>query len=236
MKRMFLILMALVMMISCTSALADETSLKVRGMGVVNTTADCARIVLGVRESSADVLQAQSTVNEKLNAIVAALTAAGVQPKDMGTESLYIYANYDYSSIEERLVGYTATNTISISTTQMDKVGEYIDIAFANGANTLENVAFSCLDSSEMQQEALKLAVQNAYEKAEIIAEAAGMQIVSVEAIDESTEYYGIAEGAKYSNARTEEAAADQSTMVQASSQQISATVLVEFELSEVKP
>lgn len=235
MKRVCLVVLALLVMISGTMALAEDTSLTVRGMGVVNTEADCARIVLGVRETCEDALQAQAVVNEKLNAIVAALTEAGVDSKDMGTENLYIYANYDYSSSEERLIGYSATNTISITTMQMDKVGEYIDIAFSQGANTLESIYFSKQNSSDIQNEALQLAVQNAYEKAQSIADALGMEIKSLESIDESSEYYGVDAGAKYSNAREEAAlTGDSSTMVQASAVQISATVLVEFELGEV--
>lgn len=237
MKRIGLLFLTLLVLLSGMTALADETSLKVRGTGIVNTTADNARIILGVRESSADVLEAQASVNGKINAIVAALKENGVDSKDIGTENLYIFANYDYSGTEERLTGYTATNTISINTAEMDKVGEYIDVAFAHGANTLENVYFSRRDSSEMQNEALQLAVQNACEKAEIIAEAAGMTIVGIESIDESAEYYGSDIGAKYANARVEATAGmDQSTLVQASAIQISANVLVEFDLSEVEP
>ena len=231
MKKILVILLA--MLLLCGSALAEKTELTVRGTGVVSVTADVARVVLGVRESAADVRVAQATVNEKINAICAALIEAGVSSKDIGTESIFIYANYDYSDGDERLVGYTAMNTISVSTSAIDKMGEYIDIAFAAGANTLDTVNFSSLGNEEAQKEALQLAVQNAYEKAEVIAKAAGMKIVSVKSLDETEDRYSIDAGAKYSNARVEGAAVDQSTMVQASSLQIEASVLVEFELDE---
>lgn len=232
MKRIFAVLMMLVMLLSC-SAMAETTSLTVRGSGVVSVTADVANIVLGVRESAADVRVAQATVNEKINAIYAALIEAGVESKDIGTESIYIYANYDYSNGEELLVGYTASNNISVTTVQIDKVGEYIDAAFAAGANTLDMVNFSSRDNAEAQKEALELAVQNAYEKAEVIAAAAGMEIVSVKSFDETAENYYSTSGAKYSNFRAEGAAEDTSTMVQASSLQISASIIVEFELDK---
>lgn len=235
MKRFFAALLMAVMLLA-GSALAENTALTVRGTGVVAVTADVARVVLGVRETADDVRVAQETVNGKINAIYNALIKAGIESKDIGTESLYIYANYDYSSLrgEEKLTGYTATNTISISTTQIDRMGEYIDIAFENGANTLDAVDFSSRDNEDAQKEALQLAVQNAYEKAEIIAEAAGMQIVSVKSFDETAEsYYSSATGAKFSNARAEGAAADVATMVQASSLQITASVVVEFELDK---
>lgn len=232
MKKLTAIVLAITLLIMGT-AFAENTELKVRGSGIVSVTADVARVVLGVRETSEDVRDAQAIVNQKINAIYAALIEAGVENKDIGTESLYIYASYDYSNYSEgKVVGYTATNTISVTTTQIDKVGEYIDIAFASGANSLETVVFSSRDNEEAQKEALQLAVQNAYEKAEVIAEAAGMQIVSVKSFDETIEnYYMNDSGAKYSNARMEAATVDASTMVQASSLQISASVVVEFEL-----
>lgn len=232
MKRLFAAIIAAIMLFSC-AAVAEGTVLTVRGSGVVNVSADIASVVLGVRESAADVREAQATVNEKINAIFAALTEAGIESKDIGTESIYIYANYDYSDGEERLAGYTASNSLCVTTAQIDKVGEYIDIAFAAGANTLDTVRFSSRDNAEAQKEALELAVQNAYEKAEIIAAAAGMEIVSVKSFDETEERYSVDAGAKYSNARTEGAALDHPTMVQASSLQITASVLVEFELSK---
>lgn len=220
------------MLLGCT-AFADETSLKVRGTGVVNVTADVARVVLGVRELASDVRKAQATVNGKINAIYDALVTAGVDPKDIGTESIYIYANYDYDNGEERVVGYTAVNSISVMVSQIERVGELIDTAFEAGANTLDSVNFFSLDNSAAQKEALQLAVQSAYEKAEVIAEAAGMEILCVKSFDETEDRYTTDVGAKYSNVRTEGAMVDQSTLVQASSLQIEASVLVEFELGK---
>lgn len=232
MKRILSMMMAFVLLIPAF-AYAEPASLKVQGNGVVNVTADVARVVLGVRESVSDVKLAQSTVNEKINAIFDALIAAGVQSKDIGTESIYIYANYDYSGDEERLVSYTASNGISIVTSDIDKLGEYIDIAFDAGANSLDTVEFSSQDNTEAQQEALKLAVENAYEKAEVIAEAAGMEIVSVKTFDETVEQGYADTTAKYSNARVEDAAGESATRVQASSLKVQASVIVEFELGQ---
>ena len=233
MKRILAMVAAVCMIMMSAVALAEPTTLTVRGTGVVSVAADQAQVILGVRESNPDVLMAQSTVNEKINAICAALIAAGVEQKDIGTESLYIYANYDYSTEVEQLTGYTATNTISITVTDISKVGEYIDVAFGAGANTLDNVSFVARETDDARKEALQLAVQSATEKAGIIAEAAGLEISSVTSISEGSDYYyyGDDAGAKYSNARTEAAADGAPTMVQASSVQVTASVLMEFEL-----
>lgn len=237
MKKILAAMIALALLL-CGAALAEEASgntiLTVRGTGIVHVTADCATVVLGVRERSKEVLDAQAAVNAKINAICDALVEAGVDRNDIGTEMLNIYANYDYSTAEETLTGYTATNTLSIRTTEMDRVGEYIDIAFGAGANELDYVNFTAQDTEEAQEEALRLAVQSAQKKGQIIAAAAGMDIVSVEAIDEATEYYGSNDGgAIYGNVREAAADAAGATVVQASTIQISANVVMKFALSE---
>jgi len=231
MKKLVCFALVVLMMLSAC-AFAEPAVLSVRGTGVVSITADQASVVIGVRETAEDVLEAQSTVNAKINAICDALLAAGLEKKNLATESMYIYANYDYSSEGEKIVGYTASSSVSVVSDDIEKIGQYIDIGFANGANTLDSVNFSSSSSEQAQHEALTLAVQNAFEKAETIANAAGMKLSPVISITESNEYYydgGL--GAKYSNARVEGAAADTTTSLQASSLKVTATVLVEFEM-----
>lgn len=234
MKKFVSVVLAVMLLMVSVSAIAEPAVLSVRGTGVVSIIADQASVVIGVRESAEDVLEAQTTVNGKINAICDALLAAGLEQKNLGTASMYIYANYDYSGEGERIVGYTASSSVSVMSDDIDKIGEYIDIAFANGANTLDSVNFSAKESEQAQQEALALAVQNAMEKAQTIAGAAGMEVTSIVSVTESNDYYyDVALGAKYSNARVESAAMDTGTSLQASSLQVTATVLVEFEMSK---
>ena len=135
------------------------------------------------------MLVAQSTVNEKIAAIKQALLDAGAKESEINTDSINIYANYDYSDNTEVIVGYTANNTLSVRTTDIDNVGALIDAAFAAGANTLDNVQFTVQDDSEAREQALTKAVEDARRKADVLAAAAGLQIASIESIAESGVY-----------------------------------------------
>ena len=185
---------------------------------------------MGVREAASDVLEAQSTVNEKIAAIKQALLDAGVQESEINTDSINIYANYDYSGSTEVIVGYTAYNSLSVRTTNIDGVGALIDAAFAAGANTLDSVQFTVQDDTEAQEQALTMAVQDAQRKANVLAAAAGMQISSIESISESAVY-------TYDSMRNfaapEASAADSGagTLVQAALVSVDASVTMEFEL-----
>lgn len=234
MKKLLGIVLALMLALSCTAFAEGESTvstLSATGTGMVMVSSDIATISLGVMEQDADVIQAQNRVNEKIAAIRAALLEAGVESSDINTDSIYIYAEYSYESGVQTVVGYSANNSLSIRTTQIEKVGTLIDVAFAAGANQLNNVQFSKQDTTEAQAQALTIATQDAMRKAQTIADAAGMQLVSIRTIQEN-ESYSYDSGLNVAFERVS-AADGAGTNVQAAMISISAKVTIEYEIAK---
>ena len=237
MKKILLLALALILALTGTAfaegAQAKDATVTATGNGVVLVEADVATITMGVTEFTTDVREAQNTVNEKIAAIRAALVESGVDNADINTDSIYIYANYDYSGDVEYITGYTASNSLSIRTSEIDRAGEFIDIAFAAGANQLNNIQFSRQDSSEAKAQALTAATKQAMEKAKVIAEAAGLNLGGICGITEG-EYSYWDGGSDFAYAREEAAAGDaKSTDVQAAMIQITASVTVKYSIAD---
>ncbi len=232
MKRILTVLLLLIVF-GCGFAMAENTILNISGTGVVRVLADQVVVTLGVTETNEDVKVAQDTVNEKINAICDALLAAGVEEKNIGTNQISIYAQYSdsYLSGSSKLTGYTASNTITIQSTDLDQVGNYIDIAFEAGANTLDSVDFSASNTEQAKQEALRLAIQNAKTKADTIADALNMEVANVVQVDESQSYSYGNSGASVFNMR--EKSTDSATVVRAATLDVQASVDIQFELAE---
>lgn len=232
MKKLLVLLTCVALLALCAGpALAEGegTKLSVSGNGTVLVESDLAIVTVGVREASADVLVAQATVNEKIAAIKQALLDAGVQETEINTDSINIYANYDYSDNTEVIVGYTANNSLSVRTTDIDNVGALIDAAFAAGANTLDNVQFTVQDDSEAREQALTKAVEDARRKADVLAAAVGMQVAAIESIAESGVYTydSMRNFAQMDAAATEGSGAG--TLVQAALVSVDASVSMDF-------
>ena len=245
MRKLFMILLAAVLVFSIsTAAMAEETleeepsvtvsptesTIVVSGSGETLVPADMAIISLGVSARNADVLIAQSKVNEAIAAIREALIADGVPAEDINTDFINIYAMYDYRDDQEELTAYNANSTLAIRTENMDKVGEIIDAAFGAGANTLNGISFSAKDTKTAEAEALKLAVANATEKAEVLAEAAGMTIAGIQTINESGTF-SFDRGVMNNFSLKVEAAADAAfgTVVQAAKLTVSSNITITF-------
>ena len=236
MKKLLALVMILTLVLSASalaeSALDAPGTLAASGSGVVMVDSDVATISLGVMEYSSDVKEAQNTVNEKIAAVRAALLEAGVDNSDINTDSIYIYANYDYDGASQRVVGYNASNSLSIRTTRIDSVGAIIDVAFAAGANQLNNVQFYRQDITEAQEKALTMATENAIAKAKVIAAAAGVELGSIQSISEGTTY-SFDSGLNVAYAKEEAADVAYGTDVQAAMISVSANVTVVYRIVE---
>ena len=231
-KKVLAITLAVALMGVC--ALAEGALLTVQGNGRVSLSADTATISLGIRKYASDVKAAQQAVNRNMDAVIGALTEAGVAMEDIYTNSISIYPEYDYDDADDEeessyIKGYSASNSITVVTGDIDNVGAYLDAAFDAGANTLDDVSFSASDTTEAANQALKLAIEDARGKAEVMAEAAGMALGDVVALSEGDGYSAGAPVYYAKSAVTEDAA--EGTQVLASRQSVSASVTMQFEL-----
>ena len=230
MKRIFAVLLALAMLFAAALA---EGDLHVTGTGTVYMEADRVSVQMGVRFSGEDVALLQQQANETVRNICDSLEAAGLDKKDISTANIYLYPQYDYSGETEKIVGYTINNSLSVVTADIENIGTYIDIAFAAGANTFDSINFSVKDDSAARKQALELAVQNAREKAEVIAMAAGRQLGAIEQISEGSQqdyYYTANDGLNVAYAK-ETAAEGAATTVRAAQVSVSAKVEISYEL-----
>ena len=230
MKKTVSMLLTLLLFLSVPTLACADSEITVTGTGEVLVPADTAVVSLGVTTTDREVLKAQKKANETIAAIREALLEAGVREEDINTDYINIYARYDYSDEMETLVGYNASSTLAVRVTDMDEVGTVIDAAFEAGANTLNGVSFSAGDTAEAEEQAMQAAVKNAKEKAEVLADAAGLKVRGIEDITEGGTYsYDRGVMNNFAKAEAAAGASADSTVVQAAKLTVSSTVTVTF-------
>jgi uncharacterized protein YggE len=230
MRKLTALILALMVLAASAAALAD-TEITVSGEGNILVSADTAVVNIGVNIRDRNALKAQQRANEVIAAVRKTLTENGIAAEDINTGyvELFTIYDYDYSSGSDAVSMYTANSMLAIQLKDMTQVGKVIDLAFGAGANSLNGVSFSASDTDAARKEALKAAVEQARVKAEVLAEAAGLKITGIEAINEGGTY-SFDSGLNNFRAKgmTEETAmAD--TVVQAAKIQVNSTVNITF-------
>ena len=173
------------------NGIQPETTISLTGHGEVNREPDMASVNVGVTieaDTAADAMQQQS---ERMNAVFAAVRAAGIADRDMQTSSLSLSPVYDYNRADDRprLRGYNASNQITINVRDLDNLGAALDAVVDAGSNQINSVQFSVDDPSDALDQARVSAMSDARRKADLYAEAAGYRVARIVTISENTSY-----------------------------------------------
>jgi len=186
--------LVVVLVLSVGSAMAaavpeQSGRLQVTGNAVITAAPDLARITLGVETSSTSAEEAVSENAQRMDSVLAALRALGVEQSAMTTSGYNVYS-YDNTfgrstPAEEITTTYHVQNGITITTENLDEVGLIVDTAVKAGANQVRNVTFDIADKQDMQLQALQVAIEQALTKANVMAQSAGETIGGIVSIDE---------------------------------------------------
>lgn len=213
--------------VAVPAAVLDGTILDVSATGKTTRVPDIATIRAGVVTQSATAAAALADNAKRMAGVLAALKAAGVQPRDIATSNVSLQPQYRYENNQPPVItGYQASNTVSIRFRDVARSGAILDALVAQGANQIDGPSLSLDQPDAALDEARVDAVKRARARAELYARAAGLTVVRIVSISESGEIAGPQPPVVYM-ARANMAKAD--TTVVAGETDVTATVSVRF-------
>lgn len=166
-----------------TAAPSSVRGIAVSGTGRVSARPDQATVSAGVQTRGRTAQEAQSENNQTMQAVIAAIKAAGIPDRGIQTNGLSLYPNYGQNQV---INGYDATNNVAITVDNVDQVGAVLDAAVKAGANQATNVRFGFKDETGLRNKALAAAAADARSKADALAAALGVKVSGIESVTEA--------------------------------------------------
>jgi uncharacterized protein len=162
----------------------------VSGAGEANADPDMVEIDVGVAVLADTVEDATQIAAQRAEAVTSALTAGGVRVEDMATIEYSIRPEYDYSSSQQRLLGFRVSNTIRAQLRDIASTGRLLDsIASAGGDETRVNgLRFGIDDETSLLASAREAAWNDARNKAEQLAALSGHTLGKATSISETNQ------------------------------------------------
>ncbi len=184
-------IVATVSVVMVLKSKAKDYQFSVTAEGKVTAVPDIATLRAGVytptKKTAAEAVKANT---EKMNQIIQALKEIGIEKKDIKTVNYRLNPVYDWTEIRGRqLKGYEIRQELLIKIRDLDKIGQVIQTATAQGANQIGNISFTIDDQDELKAEAVKLAIQKAKAKAKRLAEESGLKLGKVINVVEGQSY-----------------------------------------------
>ncbi|MEZ4517184.1 MAG: SIMPL domain-containing protein [Chloroflexota bacterium] len=159
-----------------TTALPRQVT--VVGYGEVFGEPDQAQVQIGVETFSPTVNEATTDNETTLSTVMEALSGAGIPKKDIQTSNYSVWAEQIYGDRgPEGIAGYHVSNMVTVTIRDIGLVDDVLGAVTQAGANSIYGVNFTVADSAALEAEARAEAVADAQQRAESLAELAGVEL-----------------------------------------------------------
>ena len=168
-----------------------QANIVVVGEGSISSAPDLAQITGGVTTKAKTAKEAVDANSKLMSAVMAALLDAAIAQKDIQTARFSVQPVYasQPSTNEQKLTGFAASNQVTVTIRQIERVGEVTDRMVTAGATNISNLVFLHSDMSKLLDRARESAVADARRKAELYARAGGIALGRVVWITENSTY-----------------------------------------------
>jgi uncharacterized protein YggE len=155
----------------------NDATISVSGDAVVKVVPDRITIHLGIETWDNDVTVAKKQNGDILAAAMKAIAAAGVEDKDVQTAHLSIEPHYEHVRRQDNFIGYCVRNALSVVVDDPDRVEGLITDVLEAGVTHIHGVEFTSTKLKEHRDEARRLALEAAAEKAGKMAAVLGKTV-----------------------------------------------------------
>jgi uncharacterized protein YggE len=162
------------------------TRVMVAGDSIVQAQPDTAMITVSVVTQSKRALDAQQENAAKSDAVVRALKGTAGTGTEVKTSGYSLQPQRLYRENQPpTITGYEARNSVTVTLSDLTKVGAVIDATAQAGANDVAGISFKLRQDRPARNQALAEATREAMGKAQVIAQALGGRVVHVLEVQE---------------------------------------------------
>ncbi|MFP4218218.1 MAG: SIMPL domain-containing protein [Salinarchaeum sp.] len=156
----------------------DETRIRVSGSGTITTDPEIAELTVAVIERGSDATEVGAALADRSQQLRSALLETAIDDADITTSEYRI----DQDRERDTLRGIHAYR---VTVRDLAAVGDTIDLALESGATEVERVTYTISTSTRetLREDALRAAMDDARDTAEVIAVKQGLTITRVDEV-----------------------------------------------------
>jgi uncharacterized protein YggE len=186
-------LAAILLLATSLPAAAEPAYLTVTGQGVVSAAPNSVTINAGVTSSAKTAHDALAANSQTMTAVFAVLKKLGVPDREIRTANLNLSPQYAPSPanmvtmpFDRPVAGYRVSNTVAVTLDDPARAGTVLDALVAAGANQANGLTFGLRNDEGLLSQARTRAVKDAFERAKVYAEAAGVSLGPIHSISDT--------------------------------------------------
>lgn len=155
------------------AAAAEPNTIAVSGMAEQEVAPDMAYVDVGINVRADDAETARTQEAQIASQIRRALLGLAITDNDLQNTSYYLYQEYKVDRNGVRTADkYVLDSSIKVTVKDLDKLSQVIDNVVEAGATNISNITYALSTQNIIQRQLLATAVENARDKAAVVANA----------------------------------------------------------------
>lgn len=155
------------------AAAAEPNTIAVSGMAEQEVAPDMAYIDVGINVRADDAETARTQEAQIASQIRRALLGLAITDNNLQNTSYYLYQEYKVDRSGVRTADkYVLDSSIKVTVKDLDKLSQVIDNVVEAGATNISNITYALSTQNIIQRQLLATAVENARDKAAVVANA----------------------------------------------------------------
>lgn len=155
------------------AAAAEPNTIAVSGMAEQEVAPDMAYVDVGINVRADDAETARTQEAQIASQIRRALLGIAITDNDLQNTSYYLYQEYKVDRNGVRTADkYVLDSSIKVTVKDLDKLSQVIDNVVEAGATNISNITYALSTQNIIQRQLLATAVENARDKAAVVANA----------------------------------------------------------------
>lgn len=162
------------------------TRVAVGGDSIVKAQPDTAILTVSVVTQAKLALEAQQQNAARTDAVVRALKDAAGVDAEVKTSGYSLQPQRIYRENQPpTITGYEVRNSVTVTMSDLPRVGNLIDAAAQAGSNEITGISFTLRQDRPARDQALREATREAMSKAQVVAQALGGRVVGIAELHE---------------------------------------------------
>lgn len=171
----------LALLLFAAAAHAGETrKISVTGRGSIEVEPDIAEVDMGILVFDEDLLTAKMKADSIISSMVNTYSSMGIGQADIRTTRLYVKPEYKLVDKDWKFMGYELTRSVTVTLKEINKINKLINRSIKAGANRLESISMKTSRMDELKKKTLDMAIMDARDKAEHLADGFGAKVGKV--------------------------------------------------------
>ena len=164
---------------------AEPNTIAVGGMAEQEVAPDMAYVDLSITVRANDAETARAEEAKIAQQIRRSLLGLAITDNDLQNTGYYMYQEYKVDRDGKRTAGqYVLNSSVKVTVRDLDKLSQVIDNTVKAGVTNIDSVSYALSTQNIVQRQLLAAAVENAREKAAVVASAGSRTLGSMLSAD----------------------------------------------------